>query len=108
MPLWECARWGIFGALAIEGADTFGVIRRTGKLPWTAKQGPTAKVYSFSVAIRLGLGAVLAVVLGASNQLTGPLAAFTVGLAAPVFIERIFQRFNPSDNSFEDGGATNE
>ena len=89
MPLWECALWGLAGAAAVEGAEIFNAIRRTGELPWRHKQGPGAGAFLLSVVIRLGLGAVLATVLGASGQVGGPLGAFVTGLAAPMLIEKM-------------------
>jgi hypothetical protein len=86
---WECALWGLLGAASIEGAEIFQAIRRTRELPWQNKQGPGGKAFLVSVVIRLGLGAVLAMVLGASGQISGALGAFVTGLAAPVLIEKM-------------------
>lgn len=98
MPLWECALWGLAGAAAVEGAEIFNAIRRTYELPWRHKQGPAARPFLLSVVIRLGLGVLLATVLGASAQLGGPLGAFVSGLAAPMLIEKMLGQVEQGDS----------
>ena len=99
MPLWECALWGLAGAAAVEGAEIFNAIRRTHELPWQHKRGLGPGPFLLSVVIRLGLGVLLALVLGASGQLGGPLGAFVAGLAAPMLIEKMLGQVEQGSGS---------
>lgn len=85
----EYALWGLFGGFAIEGLEFSAAIRRTGSWPWKQEGEPSCAMLLVSVIIRLGIGAGLAVAAGLTGQISGPLGAVAIGVAAPLFIEQL-------------------
>jgi len=89
MSPWGYALWGAFGGLSIEGIEFYGVIRRTGRWPWNIKGEPRPLPLLVSVAIRVGVGFGLALAAAQTGQVSGPLGAIAVGVAAPLLIEQM-------------------
>jgi hypothetical protein len=87
--LWEYALWGAFGGVAIETIEILGATKRVKALPWRVPGEVSAAAMMFCIAIRLALGAGLAVVLGQSGQISGGLGAMTAGVAAPLILEQM-------------------
>jgi len=85
----EAAYWALAGGLCVEGLELYARIRRTPKWSWRTPipQGLTA--YLLSVLIRAGVGATLAAAAASSKQVAGAFAAFGLGVAAPLVIEKI-------------------
>lgn len=85
----EAAYWALAGGLCVEGLELYARIRHTPKWSWRTPipQGLTA--YLLSVVIRAGVGATLAAAAASSKQVTGAFAAFSLGVAAPLVIEKI-------------------
>ncbi|GAA4900370.1 hypothetical protein HNR25_003799 [Streptomonospora salina] len=94
MPLWEYAPWGLAGAGCVEALQFAAAISRTRDWPWRAPGAPSAFPLLVSIVLRLGVGTVLAMALGGSDQVSGQIGAFVSGVAAPVFIERILGQFS--------------
>lgn len=95
------ALWGLFGGFAVEGLDLYTAVRRHNRWPWRTgtrrrEAGPWA--YLCAELIRLAIGAGLAGAAAASDQVTTPIAALAVGVAAPLVIERL-ARAVPLDTS---------
>lgn len=88
VELWQCALWGLFGGAAVEGLEWAAAMRR-GRWPWNkkVKAGPLL----VSVVIRLGVGSGLAAAVGASGPIS-VLSAVSVGVAAPLIIEKVAQQ----------------
>ncbi len=105
MSPWGYALWGAFGGLSIEGIQFYGAIRRTGKWPWKIKGEPRPLPLFISVVIRVGVGFGLALAAAETGQVSGPLGAIAVGIAAPLVIEQMAKRV-PLDaqSSTEPGG----
>ena len=66
-----------------------GRFRRTGKWPWKIKGEPGPLPLLVSVIIRVGVGFGLASAAAQTNQVSGPLGAIAVGVAAPLLIEQM-------------------
>lgn len=83
---WEFALWGTGGGAAVLAIEFWGVMReRQGKPPVRF----TRPWYWVGEACRILVGGVLALALGKAQQVTIPLGAFTVGVAAPLILARL-------------------
>jgi hypothetical protein len=91
MDVLEVALWGLLGGFAVEGLDFVRAQRRAAG--WPPEMRTSA--WYVATAVRLTVGAVLAMALGESGQIAGPIGALGVGAAAPVLVEK-FLRAVPS------------
>lgn len=89
MNLWAAAVWGLAGGLCVEALALYSVIRNTPQWSWRLPipQGLTA--YVISVIVRAGAGAGLAAAAAGSGQVSGSLAAFGLGIGAPLVVEKL-------------------
>lgn len=97
----EAALWGLFGGFAVEGLDLYGAVRRRGCWPWRAR-GPRevgAAGYLVAELIRLIIGSGLALASAESSQITTPMGAFAVGIAAPLIVERLTRAVPLTDSA---------
>jgi hypothetical protein len=102
----EAALWGLFGGFAVEGLDLYGAVRRRGCWPWQVR-GPRevgAAGYFVAELFRLVIGGGLAWALSESSQITTPIGALAVGIAAPLIVERL-TRAIPLTDSLQDTAA---
>jgi hypothetical protein len=83
--------WGLAGGFIVEGLELYVAVRQKGKWPWKVdgeserdQAGPLA--YAIAETIRMVIGGILAGASAASGQVTGPLAAVAIGVAAPVMV----------------------
>lgn len=83
--------WGLAGGFIVEGLELYVAVRQKGKWPWRVdgesendQAGPLA--YVIAETIRMVIGGILAGASAASGQVTGPLAAVAIGVAAPVMV----------------------
>jgi CO/xanthine dehydrogenase Mo-binding subunit len=79
----------LFGGFAVEGLEFAGAIRRTSGWPWRQQDEPGLGPYLVSVIIRLGISAGLTTAVAASNQVSGPFGAVTIGAGAPLIFEQM-------------------
>ena len=81
------AFWGLGGGFAIDGIEIWSAVRKArGKWP---DEFCTAAFY-VAEAIRLGIGAFLAVAFGLSfDNYQHPIIATSIGCAAPVVVGRL-------------------
>jgi hypothetical protein len=89
------AMWGLFAALALEGLDLLGALRRAGTPPWRGAGEPGAVPYAMSAGIRCLAGAGLAAGVAAAGQVTTPGGAAAVGLAAPLLLTHLVRLARP-------------
>src|SRR4051794_21903137 len=89
MGLIETALWGLFGGALVAGLDFVAVVARAGDWPWRARKKLRAGPYLAATAVRLVLGAGLAVAAGQSHLITNALAAVTIGVATPLIVEKL-------------------
>jgi hypothetical protein len=89
--VWQFGLWGLFGGFAVEALEFLRAIRRVGNWPWFSKDGgePGAGPMLASVLVRMGIGYGLAAAATASGQVSGPLGAIAIGVAAPLVIEQL-------------------
>jgi hypothetical protein len=106
MSPWQYALWGAFGGVAVEAIQFYGAIRRTGDWPWRTKGEPRPGPLAASVVIRVGVGFGLALAAVLTGQVSGPLGAIAVGVAAPLLIQQMAKQV-PVDArpSVEQGGS---
>lgn len=96
----EAALWGLFGGFAVEGLDLYGAVRRRGCWPWQVR-GPRevgALGYFVAELVRLFIGSGLAWALAASQQVTTPVGALAVGVAAPLIVDRLTRAIPLTDS----------
>lgn len=96
MTGWEYVVWGAFGGLAVEAIEFYGAIRRVKGWPWKVAGEPPPLPLAVSVAIRVGLGLGLALAAGQTRQISGPIGAIAVGVAAPLLIEQMAKQVPPA------------
>lgn len=97
MTWWGYALWGAFGGLAVEAIQFYGAIHRLNDWPWRTKGEPPPLVLAVSVVIRVGVGLGLACAAGLTGQISGPIGAIAVGVAAPFLVEQM-TKVRLSDN----------
>ncbi|MFH9355045.1 hypothetical protein [Kitasatospora sp. NPDC017646] len=102
MSTWQACLWGLLGSALIEGWDLYTAIHSAGGFPWKKRGKIRLAPYLVAVVIRVGVGAALAAVYSASNQIEGPLAAVTVGIAAPKILEQLARNRPTSDEAKPD------
>ena len=88
MSWWALALWGLGGGLIVEGLELVAAIKRVRDLPWRVPGEIPLRAYFVAWPIRVGAGAALAMAVGAGDQVTGALAAFMIGVSAPLIIEK--------------------
>jgi len=107
----QAALWGIAGGFVVEGLELQAVLKKRRKWPWHVR-GPGVRAsrtaYLIAEAIRLLIGGILAAATAASGQVSTPLAALAIGVAAPVLVERLTSLLPlPADGgASEAGGGT--
>ena len=89
MTWWEYVLWGAFGGLAVEAIDFHGAMHRVKDWPWRIKGEAPPLLLAVSVVIRVGLGLGLALAAGQTGQVSGPIGAIAVGVAAPLLFEQM-------------------
>jgi hypothetical protein len=87
---WESALlWGAFGSFAVEGLDLYRALRRYGRLPWDGQIRISWRGYLTAEAVRMLIGAGLAVALSNAGQVSSAIGALAIGAGAPMVIERL-------------------
>jgi len=83
------ATWGLAGSVCVEALELYSLIRHSRRWSWRKPipQGLTA--YIISVVLRAGAGAALAAAAAGSSQVSGTFAAFALGVAAPLVVEKL-------------------
>jgi hypothetical protein len=81
--------WGLFGGALVAGLDFVAVVTRIGDWPWKARKKLRPGPYVVATAVRIALGAGLAVAAGQSGMVTNALAAVTLGIATPLVVEKL-------------------
>jgi hypothetical protein len=82
----DYAVWGLVGGAIVDGIEFWQIVRAN-RGSWPLEY----RTFAFGVAelVRLSAGAGLAVAFGLSGQVTGPMGAMTIGLAAPLIVEKL-------------------
>jgi hypothetical protein len=89
MDIWVAAAWGLAGGLCVEALALYSSIRNTPKWSWRTPIPQGMVAYLISIAVRAGAGAALAAAAAGSGQVSGSLAAFGLGVAAPLVVEKL-------------------
>jgi hypothetical protein len=103
MTVWLATVWGLTGGLCVEALELYAHIRRTPKWNWRRPIDQGLIAYVVAVILRVGVGSALAAAFAGSHQVSGPLAAFTLGVAAPMVVARLAKAVPLTDG--EEGGA---
>ena len=77
---------GTIGGVLVDGMELVNAIRSAhGRVPRIY----TRWGYWLSEAVRLAIGGTLTAIMYASHQVDTPMTAVTIGVAAPIIIERL-------------------
>jgi hypothetical protein len=81
--------WGVVGGACVEALWLYSRIRSDLLWSWRRPipQGLTAYIISF--VARIGVAAGVAAAAAGSGQVSGPLAAFGLGVGAPLVVEKL-------------------
>ena len=91
MHLWAAAAWGLLGGLCVEALALHTTIRSTPQWNWRRPIPQGMPAYLISIVVRLGAGAALAAAAAGSGQVSGSFAAFGLGVAAPLIVQKLSQ-----------------
>lgn len=91
MNSWVAAAWGLTGGLCVEALTLYSHIRATRRWNWHHPIPQGLAAFLISVCIRAGAGAGLAAAAAGSGQVSGSLAAFGLGVAAPLVVAKLAQ-----------------
>src|ERR1044071_9593079 len=89
MNAWTASVWGLSGGACVEALALYGLIRRSENWSWRRPISQGLSAYLISVILRMGAGGVLAAAAAGSQQVSGPFAAFGLGVAAPLVVEKL-------------------
>jgi hypothetical protein len=93
MAWWQAALWALAGGFVLEGLEFSVLLRRHRCWPWQvdadtaggAAAGPLG--YFLAEMVRLAVGGILGA--GFAGQVTGPIPALAIGVAAPAIVGRL-------------------
>ena len=90
MSSWySLAFWGFLGGAIVDGIEFWQAVRANhGRWPFSYQTA----AYAVAEVIRLGSGAILAVALGLTGQVTAPMGALAIGIAAPIIVEKLSKK----------------
>lgn len=106
MAVWLAAVWGLTGGLCVEALDLYAHIRRTPKWDWRCPIDQGMVAFVVAVVLRVGVGAALAAAFAGSHQVSGPLAAFALGVASPLVVARLAKMIPLSDGQNDSTRST--
>ncbi|MFY1638296.1 hypothetical protein ACN27F_34265 [Solwaraspora sp. WMMB335] len=116
MSLWIAATWGLVGSIVAEALNLYGMMRPTteskGRWQWPWRTRRDRPIIVFAVVLRAVAGTGLAAAAGAGGVATTAFATFMFGVAAPLFIAKMFDRLRvidqPSQRPPLDGGGPDD
>lgn len=85
------AGWGLVGGMCVEALALYSLIRTNSQWSWRKPIPQGLAAYLISVIVRAGAGAGVAAAAAGSGQVSGTLAAFGLGVAAPLVVEKLAQ-----------------
>jgi hypothetical protein len=89
MAVWLAAVWGLTGGLCVEALELYAHIRHAKRWNWRRPIDQGMVAFVVALVIRIGVGSAVASAFAGSHQVSGPLAAFTLGIAAPIVVARL-------------------
>ncbi len=95
MSAGQACLWGLLGVVLIEVHALWSAVTAEGtaRWPWRDEHDdPRTGGYMIAVACRMTMGVGLNAVYAAAHQIDGPLAAVTMGIAAPLIIKQMAVR----------------
>ena len=106
MSVWAAAIWGLVGGLCVEALALYSLIRHARRWSWRKPIPQGLSAYVISVIVRAGAGAGLAAAAAGSGQVSGTFAAFALGVAAPLVVEKLSQAIPLTGSLVVDGSRT--
>ena len=89
MTVWGAACWGLVGGVVVEALALYSLIRMSRHWSWRKPIPQGLAAYLISVVVRAGAGAGVAAAAAGSGQVSGTFAAFGLGIAAPLVVEKL-------------------
>jgi hypothetical protein len=91
MSIWTAAVWGLVGGMCVEALWLYSSIRKAAHWSWRRPIPQGLAAYLISVVARVGVGAAVAAAAAGTGQVSGTLAAFGLGIGAPLVVEKLAQ-----------------
>ncbi len=85
----EYALFGLLGGFLVEAVELRRAIQKTKGWPWRDPDEPSFGPWLTAILLRLAASAGLAFAAGAGEQVSGPFGALSIGIAAPLVIEKL-------------------
>lgn len=92
MRVVEACVWGLLGVVLIEAHALRSAVTAAGGVSWPWRTADGHRVvggYAVAVVCRVVMGVGLNAVYAAAHQIDGPLAAVTMGIAAPLILQQM-------------------
>lgn len=89
LSVWAAACWGLAGGACVEALWLHAHIRRAARWSWRKPIRQGLAAYLISVILRVGVGAAVAAAAAGSGQASGTVAAFALGVAAPLVVQKL-------------------
>jgi hypothetical protein len=86
------AMWGLAGGVLVELLELASLVRTHKTFPWLVPQQMSLGAYLYVALTRPAAGAVVAVALGLTQQVTGPWGLLVVGAGAPLIIQNAMKQ----------------
>jgi hypothetical protein len=83
------ALWGLTGGLCIELLSLNSLMQADERWSWRQPVPQGLPVFVTSIVVRVGAGTGLAVVAASRGQVSGAFAAFSLGIAVPLAIQKL-------------------
>jgi hypothetical protein len=88
----EFAMWGLAGGLLVELLELAARTRAHKTFPWLVPNEMSLGAYIYCALTRPAAGAIVAVALGMTDQITGPWGLLVVGAGAPLIIQNAMRQ----------------
>jgi len=92
----EFALWGLAGGVLVELLELASLTRAHKTFPWQVPGQMRLGAYLYCALTRPAAGAIVAVALGLTNQITGPWGLLVVGAGAPLIIQNATKQAPPA------------
>lgn len=95
MLVWQACAWGGLGVLLNEAWTLSLLLSKDAGWPWRTKRNRKFSPYFGALGLRLFMGTGVPFLYASTSQISGPLAAVTLGITAPLAIAQLAAQAPP-------------